>query len=426
MRMRYAVSAAILMICTPLLGQDYGRLQPEDLTYRGAFRLPDVVGQSVVDTWDYGGQAAACYPPGDPTGPADQFTGSIFATGHAWAHLVSEFSIPVPVISSSKSLDDLNTAAQLQVFTDILNVSHLEIPRTGLAWLPAQGSQQSSKLYFCWGYHMQEAPADLTHGWCETDLSDPQIRGGWYLEGRPVHIRNMSTNDYMCEIPAAWADLHTPGLRLATGRFRDGGWSGQGPALFALGPWNQGNPPPSGSALSNTALILYTSTYAYSQEDHTLNGYHHSDEWSGAAWLSTGDKSAVIFVGTKGEGNCWYGNEQGPCLECENRGWWSDEFTGQILFYDAQELAQVAAGSREPWEPQPYTVLEIDEVLFHISSQQQKHHVGAACFDSQHGCLYVFEPFADGEKPLVHVWRMEQDQGPEEPPSRTKRAPARR
>ena len=426
MKIRHAAGAAILFICGFALAQDSGRLRPEDLTYRGAFRLPDVVGQSEVDTWDYGGGAAASFPDGDPNGSADGFPGSIFATGHAWSHLVSEFGIPAPVISATKRLEDLNRAVQLQAFTDILNVSHLEIPRTGLAWLPAQGSQDSGKLYLCWGYHMQDGPADLTHGWSETDLSDPQTRGGWYLEGRPDHIRNMSTNDYMCEIPAAWADLHTPGLRLGTGRFRDGGWSGQGPALFAIGPWNQGDPPPPGSGLANIALILYTSTYIDGAENGTLNGYHHSDEWSGAAWLRTGERSAVVFVGTKGKGTCWYGNEQGPCLDCENRGWWSDEFSGQILFYDVLELAQVAAGNLEPWEPQPYAVLEADEFLFHISSAQQKHHLGAACFDSRHGYLYVFEPFADGAKPLVHVWSLELDPGPEEPPSRTKKASARR
>ncbi len=426
MRVIFSFLLMIVLTGVPVQAQESERLQPEDLTYRGAFRLPDVVGQSVVDAWAWGGHAMAYFPDGDSYGPEDGFPGSIFATGHAWAHLVAEISIPVPVISPSKNLNDLNTAAQLQAFTDILNVSNLEIPRTGLAWLPPQGAQASDKLYFCWGYHMQEGAADLTHGWCETDLSFPQVRRGWYLGGWPVHIRNMSTNDYMCEIPAHWAELNTPGMLLASGRFRDGGWSGQGPALFAIGPWNHGNPPPSGAALSNVPLILYTSTYAYSAENHTMNDYHHSDEWSGAAWLSTGEKSAVVFVGTKGKGNCWYGNEQGSCLDCENRGWWSDEFSGQILFYDTKDLADVAAGIRQSWEPQPYAVLEIDEFLFHISSNQQKHHVGAACFNSQLGFFYLFEPFVDGEKPLVHVWQIDIDQDPEEPGFKRKKSSARR
>ena len=273
---------------------------------------------------------------------------------------------------------------------------------------------------------MQETPAELTHGWCEPELSNPRIRGGWYLGGQPIHIRNMSTNDYLCEIPPAWADLYAPGLNLATGRFRDGGWSGQGPALFAIGPWNQGNPPPPGTALPNVPLILYTSTCVSSAEDHTLDGYHHSDEWSGTAWVTSGERSALIFVGTKGKGDCWYGDEQGPCLDCENRGWWSEKFSGQILFYDPQDLAEVATGLREPWEPQPYAALEIDRYLFHITSDRQKYHLGAACFDAQHGFLFVFEPFADGERPVIHAWQVPTEQGPEEPVSKKKKASLRR
>ena len=43
---------------------------------------------------------------------------------------------------------------------------------------------------------------------------------------------------------------------------------------------------------------------------------------NGPVWCgpTTEDKAAVIFVGTKGTGDTWYGNEQGPCLECDNRG----------------------------------------------------------------------------------------------------------
>jgi len=137
-----------------------------------------------------------------------------------------------------------------------------------------------------------------------------------------------------------------------------------------------------------------------------LNDYHHSDEWSGAAWLTAGDNAAVVFVGTKGQGDCWYGNPDGPCLDCENRGWWSDAFVGQMLFYDPADLAAVARGEMETYLPQPYATLEIDDHLYGIQSTQQKYHLGAASFDRERGLLHVFEPFADGDRPLVHVWRV--------------------
>jgi hypothetical protein len=51
--------------------------------------------------------------------------------------------------------------------------------------------------------------------------------------------------------------------------------------------------------------------------------------------------------------------------------------------------------------------LDIDEYLYHVESSQQLSHLGAAGFDRRRGLLYIFEPLADGDKPLVHVWRVE-------------------
>lgn len=414
--MRGGFTFRLVPIASALLltaAQPVSRIPSENLAYLGAFRLPAGDPSSEIRTWSYGGHAMTCYPAGDPSGPDDGFPGSIFAVGHAWAHLVAEIDIPVPALSPGRDPGGLPRARTLQAFTDILDVSSLEIPRTGLAWLPAQPGQASDKLHFCWGFHMQEEPPALTHGWCERDLSDPRARRGWALGGLPVHLRNMSTNDYLCALPPAWADRHTPGMGLATGRFRDGGWSGRGPSLFAIGPWNHGDPPATGTEIGHVPLLRYASSVDESEDPaHALDGYHHSDEWSGAAWLTAGEASAFVVAGTKGYGDCWYGNQDGPGLDVENRGWWSDEFRGVLLFYDTDDLAASASGRLAPWQPQPYAVLEIDDRLFGVTSVQQKHHLGACDFDRENGLLYVFELFGDGDKPLIHVWRVP---GPDDP-----------
>lgn len=119
-------------------------VQPSDLQYLGAFRLPDDSGGS---SWGYSGYAMTFYPGGDPSGPDDGFPGSLYAVGHDHQQMVSEITIPKPVIGS---LDSMNSAATLRPFTDITNgvFGYLEIPRAGLEYLPAQGSQTSGKLYF--------------------------------------------------------------------------------------------------------------------------------------------------------------------------------------------------------------------------------------------------------------------------------------
>jgi hypothetical protein len=404
---------------TPVVGQaaTSGRLiQPTDLTYLGAFRLPD--GPEEIG-WQYSGSAMTYYPDGDPDGPDDGYPGSIFGTGHDWNQYVSEISIPVPVISPTKNVDDLNTATTLQEFQNIRGdlFGEFEIPRVGLEYLPAQGEQTTGKLYFAWAQHMGEGETNASHGWSELDLSNPQPAGPW----RIGDYWNYVTGDYIFAIPQEWADVNTPGMYLATGRFRDGGQGARGPSLFAYGPWNEGNPPAPDSTLPAIPLLLYTDVTA--DNDFTLDNYQHSDEWSGGAWLTAGDKSAVIFVGTKGQGDCWYGNPDGPCLDCENRGWWSDSFVGQILFYDPADLAAVARGEMGPEGPQPYATLDIDQYLYHIESSQQKSHVGAASFDRERGLLYVFEPLADGDKSLVHVWQVAAEGAAVRAPATTVAAP---
>jgi hypothetical protein len=394
---------------TPITAE--GLIQPTDLTYLGAFRLPD--GPEEIG-WGYSGAAMTYYPHGDPDGPADGYPGSIFGTGHDWNQHVSEISIPAPIISPDKDVEDLNTATTLQDFQNIRGdlFGEFELPRAGLEYLPAQGGQTTDKLYFCWAQHMGDAETNPSHGWCELDLSNPQTAGAW----RIGDYWNYVTTDYIFAIPQRWADANTPGMYLATGRFRDGGQGARGPSLLAYGPWNEGNPPAANSTLSAVPLLLYTDVTA--EDDFTMDNYHHSDGWSGGAWLTGGDKSAVVFVGTKGIGDNWYGFANGvvwpdeppyppvPDPPYDQRGWWSTGFEGQIVFYDPAELAAVARGEMEPYEPQPYATLQIDQYLYDIDFTQPWYHVGAASFDRERGLLYLFEPLADEDKSLIHVWEV--------------------
>ncbi|MEA3272885.1 MAG: hypothetical protein U9P90_04445 [Patescibacteria group bacterium] len=390
-------------------------IQPTDLVYKGAFRLPN---EDIDTDWRWGGEAMAYYPDGDPSGPNDGFPGSIFGVGHDWYKYVSEISIPIPVISPTKNLADLNTAETLQNFSDVKGGMFgglEEIIRVGMEYLPAQGSQTTGKLYFSWGDHFQNYPR--THMWSELDLSIPNPQGEWVINDG---INSYNSNDYIFSIPESWAISNTPNQFLVTGRFRDGGWSGQGPSMFAIGPWNDGNPPPNGTNLSSTPLLLYSSSdWSWNPEgnDYKMTNYHHSDEWMGGAWLEKNDKSAVIFAGTKGIGDCWYGfsndvvwSDETPYPEVPpdgDRGWWSNEFVGQIIFYNPNDLAAVARGEMEPHEPQPYATLDIDSFLYNITHSQQKYHVRAMSTDRARGLIYIFEHLVDEEKPIVHVWEIQ-------------------
>lgn len=407
------VGAAVMPAAAQVAAQDARLLQPADFSYLGAFRLPQ---DAPEDTgWLYAGQALAYVPDGDPAGPDDGFPGSLYGTGHDWHQWVSEISIPAPVIVDSVAA--LNTATTLQPFTDVRGdlYDYLEQPRAALAYLPPADDQDSGKLVFAWGAHLDTANFAPAHGWFGRDLGDPQVAGLWAIAGR----EHYETVDYLFPVDPAWAADHAPGFTLVTGRFRDGGQAGCGPNLFLIAPRQAGNPPAPGTELPAITLLRYGNFDA--PDDQKLANYHHGDEWSGGAWVTAGARAAVVLVGTKGLGEAWYGfsngvvwPEEGPWPEVpayphDQRGWWSTDFEAQFLLYDPADLAAVARGDLEPWQPQPYAVFSVDDVLFDNddSPVQKTHRLGAAAFDRANGLLYVAEPTAyEDAYTVIHVWRV--------------------
>jgi hypothetical protein len=263
----------------------------------------------------------------------------------------------------------------------------------------------------------------------------------------------------MFPLPAEWAEAHAGGRCLASGRMRDGGMGGMGPALIAYTPWQpDGSAPPDGARLEELPLLLYENAYNTMEIVRSMDGYQHPDEWEGGAWITTASgRQAVLFAGTKSVGEkYWYGyiHPDGPQSVCvddqaegieymcrhadgsfcapqdlngccdesngsciSSRGWWSDRFSAQLILYDPSHLALVASGELQPWQPQPYAAIDIDEYLYLNPPEwdltdlgwgnQRRFRVGEVSFDPDSGLLYVLELYADGAKPVVHVWSVD-------------------
>ena len=308
------------------------------------------------------------------------------------------------------------------------------------------------KVHLAWGQHLQ--PQDTaSHAWFNAALDAPDLHGVWFIGDQDLY----GVNGYVFDIPPNWADAHAQGRLLATGRFRDGGQGGKGPTLFAYRPWQaDGSPPPSGTRLSETPLLLYENVSQSDDFSKCINGYQHADEWEGGAWITTpSGKTAVLFAGTKSDGaKHWYGylnplGPEHPCVDAhvtdfytcrladgspcpaqdmtgccnENqgtcityRGWWSTHFSAQFILYDPADLARVAAGEIASWDPQPYASLNLDPHLYLDPPEeelltlgigvQRRYRIGAAAYDRENGLLYVLELYADEAKPVVHVWRI--------------------
>jgi hypothetical protein len=205
--------------------------------------------------------------------------------------------------------------------------------------------------------------------------------------------------------------------------------------------------------------LLYENAYNTTDFVRCLEGYQYPDEWEGGAWITTpSGKGAVLFAGTMSTGaKMWYGyiNPRGPAYPCVDphipeedmdtcrladgsscpaedfagccdeeqgtcvtyRGWWSTRFDAQFILYDPADLAEVAAGTMESWEPQPYASLDIDEYLVLDPpewdlmavgwSDQRRNRIGPTAYDRDSNLLYVLEQYGEGAKPVVHVWRVE-------------------
>jgi hypothetical protein len=426
-------------------------VQPADLAYLGAFRLPD--GAERPLTFEYGGNAMT-FRPG---AAGDGLPGSLFISGHdrlPYGELpdgsqIAELSIPLP--SSSRDLNSLPQAQFRQGFHDVAAgyfTQMEEIVRLGMQYL--EGPAGSPKIHLAWGQHFESEPPAGTHAWFSPDLAAPDLKGTWFIGGQSFY----AVNDYLLEIPAEWADAFVEGRYLGTGRFRDGGWSGMGPALFAYRPWlEDGSAPAADTQLAETTLLQYESSVNNENIERCLDGYQHPDEWVGGAWLtSPAGKSALLMAGTKASGEkYWYGyanpaGAQLPCVdgdfvgqfpvcrladgsdcppedlvECSGhddfRGWWSTRFDAQFILYDPNDLARVALGELEPWQPQPYAMLDIDEHLYFNppewdvpmlgTGDQRRYRLGDVAYDQENGYIYVLELFAEGAKPVVHVWQLQ-------------------
>jgi len=393
-----------------------------DLEYMGAFRLPTGEGGS----WNYRGKGGSTfYPLGDSENIHGDigYPGSIYSFGSINYDYIAEISIPEPVISSTKNLDDLNMAVNLKAFSNKcrpLSLPDRQLNTTGIEYFPAAGTQNEDILYLVWGdYYMVSERKVPTHSACNLDLTSPS--GIWFVgpeEGAPPYNTVM---DYLFKVPDSWANENLAGKSLITGSIRSGNYPA-GPAMHAIAPWLDQTPlPDNNTELSYITLLQYDRD---SGSNH-FNGFVETDYWAKGAWLTSGKKSAVMFSGTKGFGKYWYGFNDGTVYDDVmhnipatnqspdeySKGGKSDRFEGMFVFYDPDVLKAVADGNMNPNQPQPYAALNIENVLFDKNSNsadERYNRISDVSYDREHGILYVFEPLNENSQSIVHVWKLKE------------------
>lgn len=391
-----------------------------DLQYMGAFLIPS--GGTGSD-FGYMDGDLAYYPDGDP-GNTDAYSGSLFIPGNATLRYVCEISIPEPVISVSHDISDLNHAAFLQDFYDIKSPNVPIVPFSwskgpALEYLPAQAGQTQAYLYTCFGdFYMWNGERLKSFGACNTGFSNLTTYGGWYMGSETPYTEPyyMSTITFNFDMP-----VPINGHLLVAGGSRWGDVH-HGPTLLAYSPWNDGSPLPADNAhLSYTPLLMYDTDAG----THRLNGHEYCDIWNGGAWLSAGSEEAIAVAGNKARGISWYGYNNGEStfnvmfnlptpIEPEDHGPRQSHENPMLLFYHPADLQNVANGTMETYEPQPYAVLEIQDELFYPNHDDPAYGMkyrgpGGLAFDRQNGLLYLMEQNATGydtTEAIIHVWKI--------------------
>jgi hypothetical protein len=397
------------------------RLMPSDIAYLGAFRLQENWAPD-YNTWEYSNGPIAYYPLGDPTGTGDGFPGSLFSTGHVYASKVAEMKIPAPV--NSKNLSSLPTAQIIQPMTDVTaGISNKNGFIMGMTYLPSQ-----DRIYFTHGSDYSDSDCDGSSspisppglGSFKPTLSNPQPQGLWYLSRDGSRMHPFASTRYIMEVPQAWAHTYLQGRALATGRHR--GWcDNEGSNLYASAPWLSGNPAPGSNVPASTLMRFgaYTDSSRWGKEHTPANVYQ------GGAWLTSGSKAAAIVSGlidydyTRG----YYGysnylsapqcdpTPSAQCLQYGGRGWHQSDPHPAFLFYDPADLAAVAHGTKNSWEVQWYAKFDLAPYMFRTYPDTMLV-TGAdtedllMTFDRARGIIYVSESFADGAKPVIHVFRI--------------------
>jgi len=134
------------------------------------------------------------------------------------------------------------------------------------------------------------------------------------------------------------------------------------------------------------------------------------DKWEGGCFVESGEKRAIILLGTKGLGDNTYGPP--PSNACEDsQGYHCDPFERQVIFYDVDELGEVAQGSRDPWTVVPYYFWRPEEFYLRDVEGYTCGQVGSMFSDVEGQRVFMIEKglggYTNENSAVVHVWSVQ-------------------
>ena len=126
------------------------------------------------------------------------------------------------------------------------------------------------------------------------------------------------------------------------------------------------------------------------------------DKWLGGSFVESGLKKAIVLLGVKGLGSNEYGMGQPGYCFYPTQGYHCDPYERQVVFYDVEQLAQVAQGAVDPWTVVPYAIWKPSELFIQSNVCGS---TGGVAFDPQTGRVFMVERGLGGNNSaVVHLW----------------------
>lgn len=398
--LRVFVPMMAVMAALWSIGIDAQSVQPlvqkTDLVYQGAFRVPAGV---------FGGSSFAYAASGLAFNPARN---SLYITGHDWEQQVAEISIPSVRITNA--LATLSTASVLQPFVDPTEGRGSQVDPANTIKIGGLLVDNGQLLFTQYSFYDADASQVLSHFVSGLDLSVKTDARGPFQVGT---IGAGFVSGYMAQIPLDWQSALGGAVLTGNCCIPIISRTSFGPAAFAINPADIGvrNPVPS------VPLVYYPAAHPLSAWDGTDPNFNGATAMGGVVFPN--GTRTVLFIGRHGAGPFCYGPgtadhalagttaPEGIDKYCydptnDSKGTHSYPYASYVWAYDANDLAAVRMGTKFAWDVRPYAVWPLP-LPFATGSNL----IRGVAYDSQTGRVFISQAFGDGERPVIHLFRVQ-------------------
>ena len=298
--------------------------------------------------------------------------------------------------------------------------------------------------------------------WFTPNPIAPNVQGpyNWGPTGNDVyHVNKTGAN--LGLIPKAFSDAYLSGKghQFCFVGYNRGGSGGQksspGPTLYAFDCESRPGIAQPGPITAVTPLLYYFQRQNAYDNEPLMPGHTPKDECVDQVWINYQNKRGVLASCVKGGPYWWYGMpdpstdpkaQRNGCLwnggapiwnsrvygktagaDCSTEWYaWGPSIAGkkdggskgyhavygefplyhaELVFYDEDELREVAMGTRKPTNVHRNVILDNPPELWSIGGNTAYGYGGIA-FDSTNGLLYLMQRAGAGDWPVMHVYQL--------------------